>query len=72
MTTEAKSWPELQEELARKVIDVLNDRVHMATVTGTITSNELRLVSDALYDAVSGLVPWDIANLVYQVREACK
>lgn len=62
-------WPEMQEELARKALEVLDQRVHQHLVEATLSERELRLVVDSIYDTISGLVPWDVANLVYGVRK---
>lgn len=64
----SKEWPELQEELARKALEVLDQRVHQHLVEAKLSERELRLVVDSLYDTISGLVPWEVANLLYSVR----
>lgn len=65
-------WPELQEELARKALEVLGQRVHQHFIEATLSKRELRLVVDSIYDTISGLVPWEVANLVYDVRKDLK
>ena len=65
----SKEWPELQEELARKALEVLDQRVHQHLVEAKLTERELRLVVDSVYDTISGLVPWEVSNLVYAVRK---
>lgn len=67
-TSPEKTWPELGEELGRKVIDVLHDRLWELN-QGKITDKEMLLIANSLYDSISGLVPWDVANIVYSVRE---
>lgn len=62
-------WPELQEELSRKALEVLNKRVHEHLVEAKLSERELRLVVDSVYDTISGLVPWDVAEIVYAVRK---
>jgi len=71
MAEEAKSWPELGEELARKSLDILHDRVWQFQ-QGKINKDHLRMVVDTLYDATSGLIDWDVSRLIYSVRKECR
>ena len=70
MTTapESRGWPELQEELARKAIETVQrfDHLHSA---GTISDETFYHVADAIYDCITGLAPWDVANIIYAVRQ---
>lgn len=63
-----KSWPELSEELSRKCMDVLVRRAHDLE-QGEITKEQFFVAADAIYDTVSGLVPWDVADVIAQVRK---
>jgi hypothetical protein len=60
-------WPTMQSELSRKALDTL-DRLTERFAIGEIDKTALRIGIDTLYDTISGLVPWDIADLVYRVR----
>ncbi len=62
-------WATHQEELSRKVLTVLEDRVHKHLVEGLIDAQEMRWIADALYDTVSGLVPWEVADTIAQVQK---
>lgn len=65
----ATDWPELSDELARKAIETTHALVHKHLVEAEIDEKQLRVAVDAIYDIVSGLVPWDIANMIYAVRK---
>lgn len=64
-------WPTLGEELARKALEIMQRRLAQHAA-GAITDRELWLAVDSLYDAITGLVDWDVANVLYQVRENLK
>lgn len=64
-----RTWPELSEELSRKALTVMDDAIHRHLVDGDLTRRELRLVTDAVVDCISGLVPTDVLNAVYSVRK---
>lgn len=64
-------WPTLGEELGRKALEGLDRRIRQHAA-GTISDRELWLAVDSLYDAITGLVDWDVANVLYQVREGLK
>lgn len=63
------SWPELSAELSRKALTVISDSAHKHLVDGELSARELRLIVDAVYDTVSGLIDWDAANVIYAVRK---
>lgn len=65
-------WPTHSEELARKVLDVISARTYQAAVEKSISERELRLITDSLYDTISGLVPWDVADVLAQVSKQVK
>ncbi|SER27930.1 hypothetical protein SAMN05216548_11477 [Faunimonas pinastri] len=62
------SWEDIQGELSRKVVEALAERVHQHE-QGKITDRELYLVVNSLFDTVSGLVPWDLTDTIYNVRK---
>lgn len=65
-------WATHQNELARKVVDVINDRLYRhaaGTDESSISERELGLIADALYDTITGLVPWDVADMIAQIRK---
>lgn len=62
-------WPTLGQELGRKALEGLDRRIRQHAA-GKITDRELWLTVDSLYDAITGLVDWDVANVLYQVRES--
>lgn len=64
-----RSWPEMGEELGRKALEGLDRRIAQHA-HGTISDRELWLAVDSLYDAITGLVDWDVANVLYQVRQS--
>lgn len=64
-----KTWFELQDELARKALEVMDARLHQHLVTGEISKREMWLITDTVYDTISGLVPWETADLIYAIRK---
>lgn len=67
----SKSWPELTEELARKALDVVYDRAHRMS-EGELSAREMSLIASAVYDTITGLVPWDDANIIAAIAEETK
>lgn len=61
-------WPEHQKELARKVSTTLVNRMQK-NEDGEISDAELLLIVDALYDTITGLVHWEVSDMVYRVRQ---
>jgi hypothetical protein len=59
----------LRNELARKALDVLHRRVHEHLIDATISARELRLIVDTLTDTISGLIPWDVIDIIYKTRK---
>ncbi|MFA9261851.1 MAG: hypothetical protein ACEQSB_00625 [Undibacterium sp.] len=57
------SWPGMGQELARKSISALEKWIR-AHERGKISSRELYLISDTIYDTISGLAPHDICEIV--------
>jgi len=66
LTVSDSDWPELGEELSRKVLSVLEDRVYDYQ-HGSIDVNTLRVTVRSLYDSITGLVSWDVANILAEV-----
>jgi len=65
--TETREWPELGEELGRKALDVVADRVSRMD-DKELSERELWLIADAVYDTIAGLASWEDANVVYTIR----
>lgn len=66
-----KTWPELGQELARKAVEVLHDRLFKHS-DGQISTATMFEIADALYDSVAGLVDWEVADMIYAVRNELK
>lgn len=64
-------WPSHGEELARKAIELVNDRVAKLE-RQEITQDQAYAAIDAVYLICQGLIPWDDADLIYQVRNQLK
>ena len=64
-----KEWPELAEELGRKAIENLNGYMTKFEA-GEISQRELWLVSDAIYDTITGLASWEDAKIIYAIRQS--
>jgi len=62
------SWPSHQEELSRKVLEQLQERVFQLD-QGEITKRELSLIIDSLYHSITGLVPWEVAELLAKTQK---
>lgn len=61
-------WATHSDELARKVLTVLNEQCHACYVEKAFDEKTLRLIVGALYETVSGLVPFkDCADILNQV-----
>lgn len=63
-----KSWPELAEELSRKALDVINDRAFKFG-EGQLSAREMNLIASAVYDTVTGLIPWEDARIIQEVAD---
>jgi hypothetical protein len=62
-------WASHSDELSRKVLTVLESRVHECVVDGKYDETTLRLIVDSLYDTVSGLVPWDCLDVINTISK---
>lgn len=60
-----------KEEITRKALGTLAD-AQLRHQDGQISARDLWLVADTIYDTVSGLVDWDIAQLIYSARQELK
>lgn len=67
----SNEWPELSEELGRKALEALSDRLHVCD-QGEISPRELRIALDAIYDVIAGLAPWEDTNAIYDVIKELK
>ena len=68
MIDEEKTWSEISKEIARKAIDTVSDLVFKAD-NNEIDRKQLSVAVGAVYDTISGLVPWDIAELIYNIKK---
>lgn len=68
MPIAAGDWPELGEELARKSLEVLQDRV-FEFENGTISKDTLIVAVNTLVSAIIGLAPMEVVDLIYEVRK---
>jgi hypothetical protein len=59
----------VKKELSRKVSETAHAILHKHLVDAELSARETRVALDAVYDCVSGLVDWDIANLLYNARK---
>lgn len=66
MTTSA--WPEIAEELGRKSITTLSNYINQYN-QGMLSDKELVLVVNVLMDAVQGLAPDEVTEVIYKVRK---
>ena len=57
-------WASCSEELARKVLGVIETRVYECQVEKLYDEATLKTILNSLNDTVSGLVPWEIADLI--------
>jgi len=64
LSTADREWPTHSEELSRKVIGTLADSIHACHVDHKYDERVLRFIASALYDTVSGLVPWECADII--------
>jgi hypothetical protein len=64
-----RSWPELQEELARKALETLQQALHQVD-EGELSEDQLLIVVNTLVETIQGLVPWDVTDTIYAVRKA--
>lgn len=62
------SWPELQEELTRKTVETMSEIAHKHSL-GELTDAEVIASVNAVFDVTSGLIPWDVADLLYKIRQ---
>ena len=62
-------WPEHSQELSRKALETLERAIHKNVVEHTMSDDELWLVADTLVDTVMGLVPADVTDAIYGVRQ---
>lgn len=66
--TDTDKWPTFAEELGRKGLSTLkkwSDRYE----AGKITARELYIVTDALFDTMSGIAPWSDTDIVAAVHQ---
>lgn len=66
--SEERSWPELGEELARKSVDTLHRAVHNF-VEGEMSRRDLVVVVNTITDCTMGLIPREVTDLIYRVRQ---
>ncbi|AMB48340.1 hypothetical protein [Methylobacterium sp. AMS5] len=64
-------WATMKDEITRKALGTLAD-AQLRFSDGQITGRELWCIVDGIYDTVSGLVDWDIAQLIYRARQELK
>jgi len=64
----ADEWASLKEELSRKASESAHDLLYRY-LEGDLTKAEAKAALNAVYDCVSGLVDWGIADLL---RKAIK
>lgn len=62
----ATEFPSFNEELGRKAITVVGD-LTAKNAAGEITDREFRIAVGAVYDSISGLVPWEEADVISAV-----
>jgi hypothetical protein len=70
MTTKESSeqeWSDFQAKLALKSLDTISRLIHDRK-TGKISSKELFVACNAMFDCISGLAPWETADFIYAVR----
>ena len=61
-------WPEHRDELTRKALDHLNDKIHENS-TGKLSDAALWLVTDTIITITQGLTNKDDWDVMYAVRE---
>ena len=61
-------WKEFSSELARKTVDKIADLVYKYE-NKEITLEQAMLATDTIYDLISGLVSWDVADLAYNLKK---
>ena len=65
-------WHTHQAELNRKVTEQLVEYVNKFEVEKSITASEFRHVCDALYHTTTGLIDWEISNMIALVQKEIK
>lgn len=66
--TNTQDWATIAEELGRKGLGALKKWVDRYQA-GKITARELFIVSDALFDTMSGLAPWEDTDIVAAIND---
>lgn len=64
-------WKEFSSELARKAVEQVSI-VSYKYDHNEITREQAMIAADIIYDLTSGLVPWDVADLAYNLRKELK
>lgn len=67
-TPQESDFAKQKDEIARKALETLQD-AQAKLDQGVYTERDLWVVANTLYDNVSGMVDWDIANLILAARQ---
>lgn len=65
---DTEKWPSFAEELGRKGLTALQKYVELYE-KGKLTIRELYIVTDVLFDTMSGLADWSACDLIAQINE---
>lgn len=65
---DAAKWPSFREELGRKGLSALQKYVDLHE-KGKISQRDLYIVTDVLFDTMSGLADWAACDLISKINE---